>query len=121
MLAESHRELLNQVEAHGDDETCEECIGHHAADYYRAKYPSSCRARSGRDPQRHAPEDEGKRGHKERTAAEPCSLQRRIHKIASLFEFDLGELNDHDCVLCRQSYQNEILIVEFAKVELEKG
>ena len=106
LLAESHRELLDQVEAHGDEKACEECIGHHPADYYSAKYLSSRRAGPAREPQRHASEDEGKRGHKERTAAEPCSLQRRIHQIASLLELNLSELNDEDGVLCRQSYQD---------------
>src|ERR1041385_9558225 len=49
---ESHREFLNEIERHGNEENCDRGGGQHADDYHRAENAPRRRARTGRNPKR---------------------------------------------------------------------
>ncbi len=77
--AESHRDFLDDVEAHRDQEARDQCVSQHAWNDNRAQYFSRCCARAGREPQRQTSGDESEGSHKQRspsqTRAFKCCFQ----------------------------------------------
>src|SRR6266404_2613680 len=73
------RKLLDHIEAHRNKEDADYACRQHPPDDCGAHYLPSHRPGSGRGPQRHAAQDERKRGHQNGAQAEPRPFQSSIH------------------------------------------
>src|SRR5258707_486018 len=89
--AAAFRQSLDQDEQRRNDEYGNGCSGRHSTDYGSTHDLSGHGAGAGRNPERHAPENERKRGHQNRAQTKPCSFERGINQRFPLFVFLLGE------------------------------
>src|SRR5262249_17667535 len=101
------RELLHHIEARRDDEDGDDCGGQHADDHDRAEDAPPRRARTRRDPQGYAAPNEREGGHQDWAQPHAGALKRRIYEAPSFLQLDLGELNDQDRVLRRQTDEHD--------------
>src|SRR5712664_1935429 len=99
----SFRQTLDQDEQRRNDEYGNTGASQHAADYGSAHDLTGHGSRAGRCPERHAAENERKRGHQNRTQTKSCPLERSVNEGFSLFVLILSELNDKNRVLCGQT------------------
>ena len=65
------------------------------------------RAGAGREPQRHAAEDERERCHQDRAQPQPRSFERGLDEILPCLEARFRELDDQNRVLRRQPDQHD--------------
>src|ERR1035437_1965709 len=91
----------NRDEQHGDPGS-----GRHAADHATAHHAPRDGAGPAGHPQRHTAQNEGEAGYQDGTQAQLGPLQRRIRQRHAAFIANLGELDDQDRVLRRQSNQH---------------
>src|SRR5580704_15528878 len=94
-----------QAEEQRHEQDGDEGRGQHAADDAGADRMAAGGARAGADGQRQHAEDEGKRGHDDRTEAQPGGFDRGVVGREPLLVTLRGELDDQDGVLGRQPNQ----------------
>ena len=97
------RQTLDQDEQRGNNEYGNTSGSRHATDYGSAHDLTGHGARAGRYPKRHAPENERKGSHQNRTQTKFCPFERSINEGLALFVLLLSELNDKNRVLCGQT------------------
>src|SRR5262245_132180 len=100
-------QALDHVERHGNDEDGDEGGGEHPAHHARPEDAARDGARALGGHQRHDAEDEGEGGHQDRTQAEPGGAERGVDDGLALVVFLLGELDDEDGVLRRETDQHD--------------
>src|SRR5213594_1480457 len=90
------RQSLDRNENGGHEESADERLRHHTPNDRGPDHLTRDRAGSGGDPQRHATENESKRGHHEGAKAEPRPFQRGIDQGFAFFVLLFGKSDNQN-------------------------
>src|SRR5262249_26440002 len=100
-------EALNDVKNSGNEEDSNGAGGQHAANDGGTHDLTSDGTGAGSGPERHAAQDECKRGHKNGTQAEACAFESGVHERFAFLKFVFRELDDKNGVFRGETDQHD--------------